>query len=204
MFLAGGQRCLAFCCFVYSMNPLRKNNGDSVMKKSIMCAAASLTLLLGMGSVFAAPGYASTQLARKMPSERFLFVLSSAKGYVKKINNTEYVLVMHLANMNQVTMFSDRPNRVLKTISGKELQKLWTEGVNSFGSNPPNAVLSSKNMRPVVVTLTGVRVKGDLIQYKFKLLKTPIKFTPTKVKSGIVLTIDSLRMNPPSGIGPYV
>jgi hypothetical protein len=34
-------------------------------------------------------------------------------------------------------MFSDRPNRIVKTITGNDLQKLWKVGNNSFEKDPP-------------------------------------------------------------------
>ena len=61
--------------------------------------------------------------------------------------------------MNQVIAFSDRPNRILKDITGSVLVKLWPEGKNSFKKDPPNAVISADNLKSQIVVIHADELK---------------------------------------------
>ena len=69
-------------------------------------------------------------------------MIQAKQGKIETKNGKTYLVLQH-ADVNHVIMFSDRPNRIVKTITGNDLQKLWKVGNNSFEKDPPNAVLSS-------------------------------------------------------------
>lgn len=71
--------------------------------------------------------------------------------------------------------FSDRPKRIVGQVRNDLFLKQWTEGKNSFRSDPPNAFLTvfSEGTRPtgVTVVLTNPRVAGNNFQYDARILK---------------------------------
>lgn len=136
---------------------------------------------------------ASAQQPKKAPS--FMFVIDAKQGEITKDKKGQYHLILKKVDMNQVIMFSDRPQRIVKYITGKDLQTLWKEGSISFQKSPPNAVLSGKGMKTQIVVLNGISVTTDSI-------KMPISFSsserhtvgnvqlPNHIMNGISLVID--------------
>lgn len=103
-----------------------------------------------------------------------------------------YVLSMTLPKANQITTFTDRPNRRIEVMTGKQLAKHWNEGSNSFSNDPPNAVLSAANLRPVFITLTHVKINRDHIAFRLKpISKQAKKPAVTGTLRHITLTVDN-------------
>ena len=94
-----------------------------------------------------------------------MFVIDAKKGEIKKDKNGQFHLMPKHTDMNHVIMFSDRPNRIVKYITGEALQKLWPIGKNSFKKDPPNAVLSGSGIKTQIVILNGIQVTKELVQY---------------------------------------
>ncbi len=70
-------------------------------------------------------------------------------------------------------MFSDRPYRVTAHVRSREFVDSWTEGPDSFQSNPPNAVLSifrTDEVRDVVVVLMDPKLKEHELTYQVEIL----------------------------------
>jgi hypothetical protein len=70
-------------------------------------------------------------------------------------------------------MFSDRPDRVTAHVRSKEFVESWTEGNDSFESNPPNAVLSifqPNGVQDVVVVLMDPKLKDHELAYQVEIL----------------------------------
>ena len=135
---------------------------------------------------------ATTDVAKKAPS--FLFVIDAKQGEIKKDTNGQFHLMFKHADMNHVIMFSDRPNRIVKTITGKDLQKLWPVGKNSFEKDPPNAVLSGTGIKTQIVILNGIHVTKDAVSFPIsvsaeedKLIGTIMRFPKL---NALTLTID--------------
>ncbi len=101
---------------------------------------------------------------KKSPS--FLFVVSAKKGEIKRGKDGKHLLIIQNADMDKVIMFSDRPYRYVKEISGAELLTIWPEGKDSFKKDPPNAVLSGANMKPVIVILSSFTVAKDQLTFE--------------------------------------
>jgi len=70
--------------------------------------------------------------------------------------------------------FSDRPERLTGQVRNDLFAKLWSEGKNSFKSDPPNAALSVFNPQgqptQAVVMLSNPRLDGKNIQYDARVL----------------------------------
>lgn len=70
-------------------------------------------------------------------------------------------------------MFSDRPDRVTAHVRSREFVDSWTEGPDSFQSNPPNAVLSifhPGSVSDVVVVLMNPKLKDHELTYEVEIL----------------------------------
>ena len=124
----------------------------------------AITLIAGTGLALGATyGLAAPKQARS-----YLYALSGKNAQIKHMSNNEYTLEMTLPANKQVTMFSDRPYRIVKPISGLALKKIWQQGGNnSFAANPPNAVLEVAGADSMVVTLTGFQIDKNRTTYTF-------------------------------------
>jgi hypothetical protein len=80
--------------------------------------------------------------------------------------------------------FSDRPERLTGEVRNDLFAKLWSEGKNSFKSDPPNAALSVFNPQgqpaQAVVVLNNPRLDGRHIQYDAHVLAGNIPVAGTK------------------------
>jgi hypothetical protein len=90
--------------------------------------------------------------------------------------------VLTLRDVSPVTVFfSDRPKRIVGHVRNDLFFKKWTEGNNSFKSDPPNAVLSvfDEKTRPTgaVVVLNNPRVDGNNLSYDVRTLKGTLPTT---------------------------
>ena len=103
------------------------------------------------GSKVSATTAAAAKDHKKAPS--FLFVVSADKAKISHLKDGKASLVIQQSDMNKVIAFSDRPNRIVKEITGSDLVKLWPEGKNSYESDPPNAVISADNLKPKIVVI---------------------------------------------------
>ena len=126
----------------------------------------------------------STVAHKKAPS--FLFVVQAKKGEIKKNKAGHYELVLNKADVNHVIMFSDRPYRIVKYITGKNLATEWTKGKNSFKDDPPNAVLSGTGMKAEIVILSSIHVKDQQVIFGLQ----GYTGVPGVSSTGFTITID--------------
>jgi hypothetical protein len=71
--------------------------------------------------------------------------------------------------------FADRPKREVGHMSTSRFVDLWSDGDNSFATDPPNAVLSfaepaDRTPEEVVVTIRNPRADGDSLTYQVNAL----------------------------------
>ena len=125
-----------------------------------------------------------------------LFVLNAKKGYLRFAGDNHYLLRIRLKNLTQIIAFTERPQRLVKTISGKTLLSLWSEGSNSFAKNPPNAVLTANGKPSVAITLTGYRIHANDAQFEFRSLQTHRELMINRFIHHISLTIDDFTGSP--------
>jgi hypothetical protein len=150
---------------------------------------------MGMGSALAVSnvsGQSQKPVAKKDVS--WLFVVSAGTGTLMPKGAGTYTLKMNLPDMNQALQFSDRPNRLVKVIGTSELKQQWSkENAGGFASDAPNAVLTTTNFRPIIVTVNGIEVKGNSVFFTVNVIKgNPGHFPTTQVQlRKVVLTIDN-------------
>jgi hypothetical protein len=96
--------------------------------------------------------------------------------------------VLTLQDVSPVTaFFSDRPQRIVGQVRNDLFLKQWSEGKNSFRTDPPNADISvfSPGARPTgaVVVLSNPRLEGKNLLYDVRSLKgtLPANGTETTV-----------------------
>lgn len=71
--------------------------------------------------------------------------------------------------------FADRPQREVGHMSSQRFVDLWSEGENSFETDPPNAVLSfaepgDRTPEEIVVTIRNPNIDGDSLTYEVTVL----------------------------------
>jgi hypothetical protein len=74
----------------------------------------------------------------------FLSIQSAQSGSLSQINETAYTLELNDI-ANKTIMFSDRPNRIVETVSTSDFVSNWTTGPDSFAVDEPNDALIVEN-----------------------------------------------------------
>lgn len=181
-----------------SYSYIEHTNQESRNMKKILTYVTAASLALGIGAYSSANaslngkpmrGAANGQITS---TPEYLFVISSKRSKIKQDDSGAYTLGLQLSNINQVIMFSESPNRIVKYISGNDLKNIWREGDDSFQNDPPNAVLNAKGMKPAVITLMGVNVADKLITFKFKpTAKSDSNVKPNNNLKNVNITIDA-------------
>lgn len=70
------------------------------------------------------------------------------------------MLMLEHAKIENVLVFTDRPNRIVKIIPAEQFKNIWGEGKNSFKKDPPNAVAVFVQEK-ISMTLMSVSVDND-------------------------------------------
>jgi hypothetical protein len=85
-----------------------------------------------------------TETNGNMTDVQFLSIQNAQSGSISQINETAYTL--ELNNVSDSTiLFSDRPERIVTSISTAGFVGNWTAGPNSFESDVPNDALIVEN-----------------------------------------------------------
>ena len=172
------------------------------MQIKSLLIALGLTLTLGLSGITMSTiasncsKHASATVLdeyKKPPS--FLFVVQAKEAELKPVDDDlhRYTLSMKLTdeNVGKIIAFTDRPYRIVKMITAKQLQELWGEGKNSFKADPPNAVLSSNGLDARIVILESMIINNGQLTY------TLVQADPSdsSLKGGhlknLVLTVDA-------------
>jgi len=85
---------------------------------------------------------------------------------------------------SNVIYFTDSPDREAGHMGVKKFKSIWTKGINSFKSNPPNATLSvilDGRDSDSVMTLSNPMVNNDSIIFDVKLIESS---PPENFKTG--------------------
>ena len=146
------------------------------MNNKSLVTTVGLTLALSLGSIttstIAAPSGQSASstvldVYKKPPS--FLFVVQAKEAVLKPVDDDlhRYTLSMKLTdeNVGKIIAFTDRPYRIVKMMTTKQLLDLWGEGKNSFKADPPNAVLSANGFDARIVILESMIINKELLTY---------------------------------------
>ena len=127
----------------------------------------------------AAPAFAAALLAagdceaaadaKQVPHGDFLFVQTSNRMRFDKAAN-----VLTLDDVSSVTtFFSDRPQRIAGNMRTADFVPFWSDGKNSFLSDPPNAdisILEGSTLHQIIAVLRDPVLQGNSLNYTVKLL----------------------------------
>ena len=128
------------------------------------------TLFIAATFLYAPPLPLATAQTKPPPKAPDVEFVQTAKNVAFKDG------VLTLQDVSPATVFfSDRPQRLVGHVRNDLFLKRWTEGSNSFKSDPPNAVLSvfDDKGRPTtaIVLLSNPRLEGKNLLYDAKTLK---------------------------------
>jgi UDP-N-acetylglucosamine 2-epimerase len=95
----------------------------------------------------------------------FNFLLKANVGKIKTGKEAgTYVIAVPINNIHSILQYSEKPNKVSKYITAKELLTIWQQ---SFVTVHPNGSISSNKMQPIAVTFTNVKIKGNNAYFNF-------------------------------------
>jgi hypothetical protein len=100
------------------------------------------------------------------------------------------------------TFFSDRPERLAGNMRTADFVPFWSEGKDSFLSDPPNAdisILDGKALRQVIAVLRDPVLQGDSLSYTVKVLSGDVPTTGADVS--VFIDIIGMPMTPISFAG---
>jgi hypothetical protein len=132
---------------------------------------ASRRQLLAGGAALAAAATAGRAIAEETQggSADFLFV-QTAKAMAFDAGQNR----LTLNGVSPVTLFfSDRPERIAGNMKTAAFVPFWSEGKDSFLSDPPNAdisIVEDGTLRQVVVVLQDPVIEGDSLHYTVRIV----------------------------------
>ncbi len=174
------------------------------MNITSLLTAVGLTLALSLGAIassaIAAPSGQSASATvsddNKKPAS-FLFVVQAKEAELKPVDDDphRHTLTMQLNDDNDgnIIEFSDRPYRIVKMITAKQLQELWGEGKNSFKADPPNAVLSANGFDARIVILESMTRDDGQLTYTLVQTDRSISSLQESALKNLVMTIDVVK-----------
>jgi hypothetical protein len=141
-------------------------------RQSFAVFAAFALILLGAAVVAVA--------AEEEKKADFLFVQSAKSMSFDPATNK-----LTLENVSPVTVFfTDRPERIAGNMNTTRFIPFWSEGKDSFKSDPPNAdisIVEGKELKQTVVELQDPVLEGSNLTYTVKLLKGEMPAAGTDV-----------------------
>lgn len=117
-------------------------------------------------ATLAAANFATSAMAQDTTGDNadFLFV-QTAKGMAYAAHENR----LTLRDVSPVTLFfSDRPDRVAGNMTTERFVPFWSEGTDSFLSDPPNAdlsILEGDELLQVVAVLEDPKLVGNDLHY---------------------------------------
>jgi hypothetical protein len=137
-----------------------ENRGPS--RRQLIAGTAGLAALAGFAGAAAAE-----DAAAKVAD--FLFV-QTAKGMAYDADQNR----LTLRAVSPVTLFfTDRPERIAGNMETARFVPFWSEGKDSFLSDPPNAdlsILENGELRQTVVELRDPVIDGDDLHYTVRII----------------------------------
>jgi len=110
----------------------------------------------------------------------FLFVQSAKSMKFDSATNK-----LTLEDVSPVTVFfTDRPERIAGNMKTTRFIPFWSEGKDSFESDPPNAdisIIDGKTLKQTVVELQDPVLDGDTLTYTVKLIQGDMPAEGTEV-----------------------
>lgn len=91
-------------------------------------------------SLFTLTIHAQEENATASEEPKFLALQHAQSGAISEINATTYTLELNEVS-DKTILFSDRPDRIVTSISTNDFVGNWSAGEDSFAEDAPNAVL---------------------------------------------------------------
>lgn len=105
------------------------------LKLSFLLVTSSIVTLFSLtGAVYAQDNSTNLEIPK------FLSIQHAQSGSISEINATTYSLQLNDIS-DKTILFSDRPDRIVTSISIVNYIGNWSAGVDSFATDAPNAVL---------------------------------------------------------------
>ena len=133
-----------------------------------------------------------TQTAsQKSASQQVMFVVSAGEGSIHK-KGSGYELSLDLNSIQQTLLFTERPARFVKYIQKQGIKQAWYDKniTHNFSENAPNAVLSTQDAKPGVITITQMHMHGSHVRFMFHPIKPRMFSIPVGKVHEVALTID--------------
>ncbi len=125
-------------------------------------------------------GVAVAAVAEEEKKADFLFVQSAKSMSFDPATNK-----LTLDNVSPVTVFfTDRPERIAGNMKTTAFVPFWSEGEDSFESDPPNAdisIVDGKTLKQTVVELQDPALDGNTLTYTVKILQGDMPAAGTDV-----------------------
>jgi non-ribosomal peptide synthetase component E (peptide arylation enzyme) len=156
---------------------------------------SSATLLASVTASLTAAAQTAAQDAKQAD---YLFVqTANAMSFDKATNK----LTLH--GVSPVTVFfSDRPERIAGNMKTSAFVPFWSQGKDSFLSDPPNAdisVVEGKELRQIVAVLKSPELNGRDLSYTVKILQGEM---PAKAEEvSVFIDVIGMPMTPVSYAG---
>lgn len=132
-------------------------------RRQLLARGAGLAALAGLATAVAAEDTPAAGMAD------FLFV-QTAKGMAYDADQNR----LTLKAVSPITLFfTDRPERVAGNMETARFVPFWSQGADSFQSDPPNAdlsILEDGKLRQTVVELRDPVVEGDDLHYTVRII----------------------------------
>lgn len=144
--------------------PTKSENPDTYFTRRQICAGSAAA------AVAAASATAATGQGTDAAEADYLFVQTAdAMAFAAGENR------LTLRGVSPVTLFfSDRPDRIAGNMATERFVPFWSEGKDSFLSDPPNAdisVLEKGKLLQTVVVLQDPVLEGDDLHYTVRILE---------------------------------
>ncbi|MDR4512087.1 MAG: hypothetical protein MRJ93_10340 [Nitrososphaeraceae archaeon] len=166
---------------------------------------STLSILLVAVTSLTIPVYAQENIIdSKQP--KFFAIQHAQSASISKVNATTNFLELH--DVSNPILFSDRPDRIVKTESTQQFLDRWYDAGtdtknNSFFSDPPNAALvidDQEGQDEVVIELfePAYDYDSDVLVYNFNYLNNTVGKLPSEFGQA-TLVIDSTFANATPG-----
>lgn len=154
--------------------------------------------LAGAGALALATGLAPALRAEDTATADFLFVQTADNMAFDADTST-----LTLSGVSPVTLFfADRPERIAGNMSTAKFIPFWSEGKDSFLSDPPNADLSimeNGTLRQTVVVLRDPALEGDRLTYQVTIIDGEMPVTGAEVS--VFIDVIGMPLTPVSYAG---
>ena len=162
----------------------------------IMTVGIVPVLLISTNSI-----YAQEENMTESEEPKFFAIQYAESGKFSEINTTTYSL--ELNNVSDKTiLFSDRPDRIVTSVSTADYIGNWTDGLDNFAVDAPNAVLvvvESEKQDTAIITLFNPVYDSEKNVLKYDVIpdnSTSIEFPSEFGQISIIVDNGTIAVEP--------